>query len=137
MNKVKRMLQKLRITGVAGVDHPAHLHPGWAVIKSHQPVSVEEVEAEALEPVRQELRADASTLDEITRVSQQNARELEQIEQATRKLTERQAETQSMLEDQLGRFTALRAWVGSDLRKVEEPRLTPIDIGRSVWGLES
>ena len=31
---VKKFLKKIRIEGVAGVDEPAHGHPGWAVIKS-------------------------------------------------------------------------------------------------------
>lgn len=34
INKKKGFLSKVRLAGTAGVDHPAHEHEGWAVIKS-------------------------------------------------------------------------------------------------------
>lgn len=137
MKNLRTLLKKLRISGVAGVDHPAHMHPGWAVMKSHPATSLEGVVAQVIEPARRELTEDAIRLEATSNLFRENQRELERIEQTAARTLQHQAETRSMLEEQIDSLSAIQKWVGSDFRKAEQSRPTSIDIGRSVWGLDS
>jgi hypothetical protein len=61
----KTKLAELVVNETSGVDHPAHLHEGWLVIKSaaDQQAQGENVELEIPETVNEQIEKDASDTD--------------------------------------------------------------------------
>lgn len=102
-------MTNLLIEETSGVDHPAHLHEGWLVVKASDAVTVAEVEAslpkptevsmsEATESVDQEVRLEAEEVEAAEVETKQVEEELAMAQARIAELEARIAELEGMME---------------------------------------
>lgn len=106
MPKARKMVN-LAIEETSGVDHPAHLHEGWLVIKAANPTEVEELVAELTETSDKVLETEAKEEDSMA-------------EEITKSAEEQLAEAQEALKSAELRISELE----SALSKSENPEET-------------
>jgi len=136
---IRKLLKNIRITGVAGVDHPAHLTPGWAVMKSADRDSVNDAVNEVVHPVLDQLAKQRRRVEEVRQILDENDRALRELEAELKHPISKSAATlRSNVEDLADKLDALRSWLGPDvaasLKKAET--LTADDASRIFWGLD-
>lgn len=133
---VRTLLQRLKLTGVAGVDSPAHLMPGWVVMKSADDLDVVSAIDEALQPARTALAEERAELHEIRQLLERNDEELRRIQVGDVQKSTRDLRDQ--VDEQSERLERLTAWVGTDVSQSVEKakRLTATEASRLFWGLD-
>jgi hypothetical protein len=67
LNRTKKLLQKIRMTGVAGVTDPAHEHDGWLVFKNDDSALRAALEEALLDRVNSQIQSNIVALDELRR----------------------------------------------------------------------
>ena len=105
-------MTNLLIEETSGVDHPAHLHEGWLVVKASDTATVAEVEAslpelmeasmsEATETVDTEVRLEADEVEAAEVETKQVEEELAMAQARIAELESRIAELEGMMEPEM------------------------------------
>lgn len=133
----KGFLAKIRLTGAAGVDHPAHEHPGWVVMKSEQDDIAQAIN-EAMTPVVEQLRRERDEVQELGRLIAANQLALDdltaQLEGRIEKSEDDLRTKTSKLADDVRR---VQEWMGGDVRTsiTKAENLDALEASRLFWGI--
>ncbi len=126
-------LARLSLTGAAGVDSPAHGHPGWVVMKGADD-DVAAAVNEALAPAVEALREDRDNLRELAVLIDEHANAIDELTEAIHGRIEK---AEDDLRTQAARLAdqvrELHLWSGANVRPSQVTNLD--NAGRMVWGL--
>lgn len=109
-------MTNLLIEETSGVDHPAHLHEGWLVVKASDTATVAEVEASLPEPMEASMSEATETVDTEVRLE---ADEVEAAEVETKQVEEELAMAQARIAELESRIAELEGMMEPEME--EEP----------------
>ena len=134
MGKARGFLSKIRLTGVAGVDHPAHEHEGWLVVKERD--DLQRALGDALRPAYEVLRDERSRLADIARFAEDNQRALDDLTSMLDGPITKSAETRTEVERLVDDVDALVKWLGDDAtQNTTDETLSSVEASRLFWGI--
>lgn len=104
-----RKMVNLNIEETSGVDHPAHLHEGWLVVKAADPTEVDRIVAALTEPTEEDTVPDemtpvdetSETVDPAVEIPDTVEALMAELEAAKAQIVELQSVTESQVEDEL------------------------------------
>ena len=139
MSEDRKFLSKIKLTGAAGVDHPAHEHSGWLVMKSAgDPVA--DAIRDALRSTYERASEERRNLDEIRQLIADNQRMLNDLDALLNGRSEKahddlRPEAASLAD----KVQQIRSWTGTDVRQSiqKAERLTASEASRLFWGLDA
>ena len=138
MSEDRKFLSKIKLTGAAGVDHPAHQMPGWLVMKSAgDPVT--EAIREALQPTYERASEERRSLDEIRQLIADNQRMLDDLDaQMNGGIEKSHDDLRTEAATLADKVQQIRSWTGADVRQSiqKAERLTAAEASRLFWGLD-
>jgi len=105
-NKAPKMTNLL-IEETSGVDHPAHLHEGWLVIKASDTATVADVERALPEPMEASMSEATETVDQEVRLEAEEVEAAEEYE--TKQVEEELAMAQARIVELEARIAELEA----------------------------
>ena len=135
--KKKGFLAKIHLTGAAGVDSPAHNHPGWIVLKSEADDIAQAIN-EAMTPVVQQLRRERDEAQELRRLVAANQLALDEL---TAQLEGRLEKSEDDLRTKAGQLAddvrRIQEWMGGDVRTsiTKAESLDALEASRLFWGI--
>lgn len=124
-------MTNLLIEETSGVDHPAHLHEGWLVVKASDTATVAEVEASLPEPMEASMSEATETVDQEVRLE---ADEVEAAEVETKQVEEELAMAQARIAELEARIAELEGMMDQPEME-EEPMEGMDDMEESVVAL--
>lgn len=122
-------MTNLLIEETSGVDHPAHLHEGWLVVKASDTATVAEVESSLPEPMEASMSEATETVDQEVRLE---AEEVEAAEVETKQVEEELAMAQARIAELEARIAELEGMMEPEM---EEPMEGMDDMEESVVAL--
>ncbi len=108
-------MTNLLIEETSGVDHPAHLHEGWLVVKASNTATVADVLATLPEPMEASMTEAADTVDQEVRLE---ADEVEAAEVETKQVEEELAMAQARIAELESRIAEMEGKMETEM---EEP----------------
>jgi len=124
-------MTNLLIEETSGVDHPAHLHEGWLVVKASDTATVAEVEASLPEPMEASMSEATETVDQEVRLESD---EVEAAEVETKQVEEELAMAQARIAELEARIAELEGMMDQP-EMDEEPMEGAEDMEESVVAL--
>lgn len=134
----KGFLAKIRLTGAAGVDHPAHMHEGWLVVKSEDGGEVVQAINQAMAPVVRQLRRERTEVQELSRLIAANQLALDDL---TAQLEGRIEKSEDDLRTKAGKLAddvrRVQEWMGGDVRTsiTKAENMDALEASRLFWGI--
>lgn len=135
--KKKGFLAKIHLTGAAGVDSPAHQHPGWIVLKSEDDDLAQAIN-ESLAPVVQELRRERTEVQELSQLIAANQLALDDL---TAQLEGRLEKSEGDLRTKAGKLAddvrRVQDWMGGDVRTSisKAENMDAVEASKLFWGI--
>jgi len=108
----------LVIEETSGVDHPAHLHEGWLVIKTANPETVADVQRNLPEPMEAQMEETTEVVEELKAEMPDEEKMYDEMEQKT---------VEEDLAVALARITELEARIAEMESSVEEPEMEEME----------
>jgi hypothetical protein len=133
----KGFLSKIRLTGAAGVDEPAHKFPGWVVMKDSNNELAQAIN-EALESAVAQLRTERAELHDLATLVAQNQLAIDELTGLLRGRVEKSNEDVSTkaarLADDVHR---IQDWMGNDVRTsiTKAESMDAVEASRLFWGI--
>jgi hypothetical protein len=118
MSRKAPKMTNLLIEETSGVDHPAHLHEGWLVVKASNTATVAEVEASLPEPM--EASMSEATEQVVEQTKAEDAEEKMEGEYEAKQVEEELAMAQARIAELESRIAELEGMM-------EEPSEEPMD----------
>jgi chromosome segregation ATPase len=109
-------MTNLIIDETSGVDHPAHLHEGWLVVKASKTATVAEVEASLPEPMEESM--DQETTDVVAEVAEETLKAEEEKmegEYEAKQVEEELAMAQARIAELESRIAELESEMDEDM----------------------
>ena len=122
-------MTNLLIEETSGVDHPAHLHEGWLVVKASNTATVADVLATLPTPMEASMTEAADTVDQEVRLEADN---VEAAEVETKQVEEELAMAQARIAELESRIAELEGMMEPEM---EEPMEGMDDMEESVVAL--
>lgn len=132
----KGFLAKIRLTGAAGVDDPAHMFPGWVVMKTNDDLA--NAINEAIRPAVDALQRDRSELHEVAELVAENQRAIDDLTEQLQGRIEKSADdTRTKVAKLADDVRRVQVWTGTDVRtSIEKAEsMDAVEASRLFWGL--
>lgn len=132
----KGFLSKIRLTGAAGVDEPAHGFAGWVVMKSDDELA--NAINDAIHPAREQVAADRAKFEEVKRLAAANQRALDELTgQIHGRMEKSTDDTRTKVARLAEDIRRVQAWTGTDvqasIQKAES--MDAHEASRLFWGV--
>jgi hypothetical protein len=107
-------MTNLLIEETSGVDHPAHLHEGWLVVKASNAATVAEVEASLPEPMEVSMSEATEQVVEQTKAEGEEDAKMEGEEYEAKQVEEELAMAQARILELEARIAEMEAMMGEE-----------------------